>query len=292
MALNPLREPPERVLIFGGRSFFAQSFLGFLRLEHPSVQIFKSTRSIVKEPDWITVDPLSWTSVATSIKRVQPDVIVNFAGIVSSDFHRSLAVNAVASKTIAAAAKKWAPHATLILIGSAAEYGLSKEPVFFRESDDLRPTSIYGISKAMQSSLMPQIIINLPSTIYVRPFNLVGNDMPEHLLFGRVRRELLRKAKSGQAPTIEVGFLGDFRDFIEVDKASKILYQLMTNGQFGEIYNIGSGNSVSVRNQLLDWLKTQTAGILAETTFAEKGHRAPTFSSSSLEKTGKALYYS
>lgn len=289
MALNPLREPPERVLIFGGRSFFAQSFLRFLLLEHPSVQIFKSTRSIVKEPDWITVDPLSWTSVATSIKRVQPDVIVNFAGIVSSDFHRSLAVNAVASKTIAAAAKKWAPHATLILIGSAAEYGLSKEPVFFRESDDLRPTSIYGISKAMQSSLMPQIVIDLPSAMYVRPFNLVGNDMPEHLLFGRVRRELLRKAKSGQAPTIEVGFLGDFRDFIEVDKASKILYQLITSGRFGEIYNIGSGTMRTVREGLEDWLGAKFSSASMPPTLRERSVRNPTFSAASLEKVSEVL---
>lgn len=273
----------KRILIVGGASFLGEALYSAACANYPLAQVFRTSRFTKEADRWMVLDPNHLEDIEKVLATVQPDLIVNAAGITAGTFHQLVEVNALSPMKIASVGGKVVPGVTLVLIGSAAEYGVSDSLVAFDETSPLLGKSMYAVSKICQTKLLPAIRQHVPRSIHVRLFNLFGQNMPDHLLLGRVRKIAERKLRDNDNTPIDVGFLGDFRDFIDVTVAAEYVLKLTENLPEVDTVNIGSGESLRVGDVLASWLE-RSLPESRELLIREKFQRAPNYSLANIDK--------
>jgi GDP-4-dehydro-6-deoxy-D-mannose reductase len=140
----------------------------------------------------------------------------------------------------------------LLSVGSGEEYGPQPgERAPIRENAALHPISPYGVSKVAQTLLARQYFgsWDLP-IILVRSFSHTGPGQGTRFAFPAFARQIAA-AEAGQGPTeISVGDLSAERDFLDVRDVVDAYRFLMKEGRPGEIYNVCSGSSITIREGL------------------------------------------
>jgi nucleoside-diphosphate-sugar epimerase len=136
-----------------------------------------------------------------------------------------------------------------IYFSSSSVYGNNGQEV---QSEDgpLRPTNPYAVSKlAAEAALTAQALKGSTELIIVRPFTMYG----EHMNFGKhslAIAKFIKAAARNEPLLLEAG--GDqSRDFVHADDAIDALALILEHGKNGDIYNIGTGNSITIK-QLAD----------------------------------------
>ena len=81
--------------------------------------------------------------------------------------------------------------------------------------------------------------------VMARPFNLIGRGQSNRLFVGSLYGQIERYQR-GEIKRITVGNLGSRRDYISVQEAVRAYRLVMNRGLSGQIYNIGSGRSISI----------------------------------------------
>ena len=139
----------------------------------------------------------------------------------------------------------------LILIGTAAEYGVTSYKKKLKETDILKPKNYYGLSKSIQSTILLEYskIISTKS-IVLRIFNMYGDIYAKHLLIGKINNNI----KKGNN-LFKLGSLKDFRDYISTEKASRMIIKCLLRAKINSVYNIGSGKVVEVRDIIKKYFK-------------------------------------
>jgi len=142
----------------------------------------------------------------------------------------------------------------ILLIGSAAEYG-KNSLLPLDEKSELMPINPYGLSKVYQTYLAQYYfnVFSLP-VIIARTFNIIGDDMPRHLSVGAFKHQI-QNAKQGDE--IQVGNLDAKRDYLHVNDVIKAYWDILIKGQPGEIYNVSSGVSITIKD-ILDAMINQS----------------------------------
>jgi len=157
------------------------------------------------------------------IQSFQPDYIYNLAASFSTDIDRCLSVNFQASLEILKSIKKLNISTRVVLIGSAAEYGVIKlEDNPIKESHPLVPVSAYGFSKACQSNLIGFFSAHGVNVVEARIFNLLGKSMSEHLFIGRIQSQI-SEILTNKRKFLEIGSLEAYRDYISIEKHLRCL---------------------------------------------------------------------
>ena len=146
----------------------------------------------------------------------------------------------------------------LLLIGSCAEYGkTTRLPV--TETAPAAPVNMYGLTKLFQTLSAQYYFRNHGIPIIVaRTFNIIGRGMSEILSVGSFVSQL-RKIKS--RGKIFVGNLEAERDFLDIRDVITAYWILLVKGKPGEIYNIASGKSISMRTLLESLIKISQKDI-------------------------------
>lgn len=186
-----------------------------------------------------------------TIDRIRPDLIINLAATYSNEFEEAYTVNVSASRHILEAIKTYGLNTRVVLIGSAAEYGAVKaeeNPII--ESHVLRPTSIYGITKAWQTELAYYYSSLGMDVVVARIFNLVGPNLSDRLFAGKMHKQI-KEVLSGSRLNLEFGALSAIRDYLTIDKAVKQLLSITNFGESGLVYHVASGQPTSMRALLL-----------------------------------------
>ncbi len=133
----------------------------------------------------------------------------------------------------------------ILVIGSASEYGKLYD-VAIQETFPLNPTSIYGLSKIyLYNGSMYYKERGLPIT-YVRQFNTIGNGQRKEFVLPSFCHEVISIEKGLKSPIIDVGDLSQERDFLDVRDTCQAYLLLLQKGEVGEVYNVASGDFVSV----------------------------------------------
>lgn len=143
----------------------------------------------------------------------------------------------------------------VLVVGSAQEYGpVEPEAVPVDESQPLRPTSPYSVSKVTQDMLGLQYFLtyNL-HVVRVRPFNHIGPGQDKRFVAADFASQVAAIEAGLNEPVMWVGNLAPKRDFTDVRDVVRAYHLLLDKGQPGEVYNIGSGQARSIQ-QLLDTL--------------------------------------
>lgn len=127
----------------------------------------------------------------------------------------------------------------LILLSSSAVYddSASRIPENFR----LSPSSPYAISKLA----IETVALRYTNSIIVRPFFTIGVNRRGDFL-DEWHTKISSIKSSGLDGILKVGDLSLRRDYLDVDDSAKLLIQVAEKGTPGEIYNLCSGEFVTL----------------------------------------------
>jgi len=143
---------------------------------------------------------------------------------------------------------------TFVYFSSSSVYGASTNSVQ-SESDVLVPTNPYAVSKlAAEHALRVQAQRGNTRLVIVRPFTMYGEFM-NFGPHGLVIAQFIRALRENKPLMLEGGGL-QTRDFIHADDVVQALELILTHSESNEIYNIGSGKTVSIK-QLADCVSTR-----------------------------------
>jgi GDP-4-dehydro-6-deoxy-D-mannose reductase len=217
--------------------------LGLDRMVNPPAQLGAG--------EYLKCDIAEDGAIDSAIESFKPDWIFHLAGL--SGDSRSPAciyeVNVTGSVRLLEAVRRRVPECRVLLVGSFAEYGCV-DPSLLPVSEETacRPVGAYGISKYAASLTGMDYARRLGLKVIVaRPSNIVGSGIASSLVVGA----MLVRAKVALASAHRVMKVGDFdseRDFIAATDAVDAYVRLVQSGISGEIFNICSGRSYSIKH--------------------------------------------
>lgn len=208
----------------------------------------------------LTCDLLDKSAVRALLERWQPDRIYHLVGSFANEWGRDLQGNVESTRVLLEAVRSVERPCRILLVGSAAEYGEARGAPL-HESTPLRPVSVYGLTKVMQTELMGFYRRRYGlHVVLARPFNLFGQGCPAALFPGHVEREIAR-VRAGVQRTIRVGELSAERDYLPVADAVRAYTRILEYGEPGEAYNVGSGRAVRMRDFLAALLEPHGMGL-------------------------------
>jgi len=185
------------------------------------------------------------------ISDIKPDYIFHLAAqslvLVSwENPEKTLSNNMLSTLYLFDAVRKAGIEPKILVACSSAEYGMNyKNEIPIKESKEFRPTSPYGVSKVCTDMLSYLYWKTYDMKIIrIRFFNITGTrkvlDACSDFAKGIVDVE------NGIKKRLEVGNLEGIRDITDVRDAVHAVWLLTERGQFGEAYNICSGNGSKV----------------------------------------------
>jgi GDP-4-dehydro-6-deoxy-D-mannose reductase len=197
-----------------------------------------------------------------SISEIQPDEVYQLRGSFTNKYDTDYASNVLSTKQILDDVLRTSAKTRVFVVGSSAEYGFPRNPdKAVKESEPLQPVSLYGLLKLFQTELMGAYIrLYGMDIVAVRPFNLFGRGMSSILFVGKMEQEIERY-KRGEIREIVTGVLSVERDYIDVAEAVRHYSLVMEKGNTGEVYNVGSGKSVPLRDILKRMLRKAGLGM-------------------------------
>jgi GDP-4-dehydro-6-deoxy-D-mannose reductase len=139
-----------------------------------------------------------------------------------------------------------------LFVSSVAVYGsVDSHHLPLREDASLRPTSPYAGSKAAAEMLAGQFFraYGLP-IVRVRPFNHTGPRQMSSYVCSDFARQVAEIDLGLRSPRVSAGHLNVRRDFSDVRDIVRGYYLLMEKGEPGEVYQLCSGDSVSIESIL------------------------------------------
>lgn len=235
------------VLITGANGFLGRGLAAELRKGGAAPRLLHRTSG----PGVIGCDLLDAGATRAAVRRVSPTVIYHLAGTTKPlpwddlwDAH----VRATLNLLDAVAALPSPPK--VVLCGSAAEYGSGGLPGPVREDAPNLPLSAYGSTKLSQSIAALSYGAYGLDVRVARVFNAIGPGVPERLALGAFARQLADIERGLQPPRLAVGDLAPKRDFVDVRDVASALIAVARRGRAGEIYNVCSGEAVSMRSTL------------------------------------------
>jgi GDP-4-dehydro-6-deoxy-D-mannose reductase len=145
--------------------------------------------------------------------------------------------------------------AHVLIVGSAEEYGqIAPGDLPIDENVPLRPATAYGVSKVTQDYLGLQYYLSdQVRAVRVRPFNHIGPRQRQGFVAPDFACQIALIEAGKQPAEVRVGDLTTERDFSDVRDIVRGYYLALTQGEPGEVYNLGSERACSIR-QILDTL--------------------------------------
>ena len=207
------------------------------------------------------VDIQDFDSMKAAIEKVEPEYVYHLAALTSpgesfKDPASTITTNIGGQLNVLEAVKQLGLTNTRVLVVSSAEvYGAAKENELpLTERSSLRPLSPYAVSKIAQDFLGYQYFHSQNvQTIIVRPFNNIGPHQGPFFVIPSFAKQIAEIEKGDKEPILKVGNLEARRDFTDVRDMVRAYELLMTKGESGEVYNIGSGHSHRIQ-EILDIL--------------------------------------
>lgn len=270
-----------RMMITGFSGFVASHFVRYLYQENPDYEICGID---LREPVFdysqyadklhitcLTVDMTDENSVRKAVKSFQPDFILHLAAFSSVAYswqHPSTSFlnNCNIFLNLVSVVREVCPACRILSVGSSEEYGnVAHEDLPIRENQAREPLSPYAVARVSQEMLSKVFVDAYDMDIVMtRSFNHIGPGQDERFVIPSfIKRILDIKSSGNTAGEIETGNLSIVRDFVDVRDVVRAYHLLLTKGRRGEVYNICSGQGITLR-EVVDMI-AEEAGVKVST---------------------------
>lgn len=236
----------KKVVVTGANGFIGAHLVASLEKETAEVFAFVRQQSdparlvrLNSRAKRVSVDLLDSESVKNKLAAIEPAFVFHTA--VSRDYEhwqQTMDMNVAATLNLLAASLSPSLE-KFVHCGSSLEYGDIKVP--YKESDAIKPGSLYGASKAAGTLQLQQLAMSkaLPVVI-LRLFHVYGGLENEHRLIPTAIRSLLSNLP------ITLTAPGYRHDFVYVgDVVKACLVAALKDNISGQIFNVASGQPVA-----------------------------------------------
>ena len=194
-------------------------------------------------------------AVLERIERFLPDAVVHLAGVSSVAWslqhpEETRRVNVSGTANLLDAVRSASPRTRVLLLGSGEQYGRLERWSRAMETTPLAPLSPYATSKAEAEILGRKAASDGLAVVLLRPFNHIGRGQAPQFVMPSFARQLVAIAKQETVGIVEVGDLSPVRDFSHVADVVEAYLVLLERGVPGEVYNVCSGEGLSIREAL------------------------------------------
>ncbi|MBQ7908435.1 MAG: NAD-dependent epimerase/dehydratase family protein [Elusimicrobiaceae bacterium] len=133
----------------------------------------------------------------------------------------------------------------VLLMSSSSVYGMGGKSAR-KETSRLNPLSPYAISKLLGEELGMFYAQNYGLDVVIaRGFNIYAPNQPALSSYAAVLAQWSQRAKEDQALRVNGDGL-QTRDFLHVQDTARALLKIVKKGKTGQVYNVGSGKSVTL----------------------------------------------
>jgi GDP-4-dehydro-6-deoxy-D-mannose reductase len=200
------------------------------------------------------------------VKAFQPDYVLHLASHSSVHYSwknpaQSFRNNTTIFLNLLETVRSLSTETRILSIGSSEEYGDVSQELPLREDHPLKPVSPYAVARVSQG-MLSQVYVNSfgMDIVSTRSFNHIGPGQSEVFVASSFGRQIAAASKDGLSSlAMKTGDLSIVRDFTDVRDVVRAYHLLLTKGRKGEVYNVCSGQGIS----LTDFLQkmSQKAGV-------------------------------
>lgn len=227
----------------------------------------------VEGVEYLTGDLLNYKEVYEVVQKVQPTHVYHLAsqssvGLSYKKPYETLNINLLGTQTLLEAVQQVTPKAKVMLLSSSEIYGRDDRQLTYlhKEEDRPNPLTPYATSKACMEILGNQFHnAHGLHVVAVRPFHFTGPHHSRRFAIPSITYQLVKIKYYGAEPVIYSGSLDVSRDVVDVRDVARGMIQVLNTAESGEIYNICSGKSYTLR-ELVDML-VDIAGISVDFRF-------------------------
>lgn len=270
----------NRVLITGITGFAGSHLADYLLAEQPGVAVYgtyrwRSRMDNLEHLDGrvhlLESDLRDYTSVHRALDQSRPDAIFHLAAqsFVPSSWTaptETLTTNIAGQTNIFEAVRALGLDPVIQIACSSEQYGLVlPDEVPIKETNPLRPLSPYAVSKVGQDFLGYQYFQSYGmKVIRTRGFNHTGPRRGHVFVTSNFCSQVAAIEAGLQEPVIRVGNLDAIRDFTDVRDMVRAYWLAVTRGRPGEVYNIATGEGISIRDLLAKILSCSKVEVRVE----------------------------
>ena len=196
-------------------------------------------------------------SMRRVVGAVRPDRIYHLAAqsFVPTSWNApadTLETNIVGQVKLLEAIREAGNNPLVHIAGSSEEYGLvHPDEVPIKETNPLRPLSPYAVSKVAQEMLALQYHHSYGlRCVVTRAFNHEGPRRGHVFVTSSMAKQIAEIEKGYKPPILRVGDTSIERDWTDVRDMVRAYHLALEKGRPGEVYNIGKGQSMTVKAML------------------------------------------
>ncbi len=282
-----------RVLLFGASGFLGRAVAEALARDPRVGSLIRVGRQEPADQSWVRHDLVVGTvdELARLLRDTQPEIVVNCTGRLSGDTVELVEANVLVTARLVEAVATVIPAARLVVLGSAAEYGVVPFGQSVTEDDSTSPVAEYGVTRLAGTQLVRLAAEEgRLDAVVLRVFNPIGPGLPAENLLGRAAASMRTALERGD-DHIRLGPLDAFRDFVDVrDVAAAIRAAALADKVKEPVLNVGSGVAVTARDAVT--LLAEVAGFtgrVLESAVAPARSSAVNWIAADLTKINKLL---
>ncbi len=246
----------QKVLVTGATGFLGAHIVRSLLTAGKTVVAAKRESSdpwrldqVIEKVTTMDMDLTGPDTIGRSVALAEPDVIIHCAAygvrFDEQDEHTAVAVNVDGSLELLKASAACGVE-RFVHIGSCFEYGDKDHPV--REDEELKPTSMYALTKARASTLLLQSAEDLGVTLTVlRPFGLWGPLEAGYRLVPQIIDACINKKP------LDLTGCEQIRDYTYITDMAGYITAIAFSEDFPvyPVVNLGSGKPVALKDFVL-----------------------------------------
>lgn len=193
--------------------------------------------------------------ISAILRKTAPDIVFHLAAQSSvalswKEPQLTAEVNVIGGINLLEALRE--TNIRTVLVGSGEEYGFIRQDACpLKEDEPLHPGNIYAATKACQE-MLGQIYGRAygMEIVMARSFNHSGPKQSQVFVISDFCRQAAEIEAGLKQPEIAVGNLDAKRDFTDVRDVVRAYRLLGEKGKSGEVYNVGRGKAISIKDIL------------------------------------------
>ena len=143
----------------------------------------------------------------------------------------------------------------IVITGTCYEYGLKNG--LLSEDDETKPINSYGVAKdCLRKTIESLCKYNKVNFVWMRIFYAYGEGQNSNSLL-----PLINKAIKDRKETFDLSPGDQLRDFIDISIVADYIIKATDSNKASGIYNIGSGQAISIRDFVENFIQSQNSTI-------------------------------